>query len=239
MPRAWLPAVTYSGALALCAAWVPGAHPVLTHCPLPALPPPSQEVTLGPGTYGIEETAFWSERVYSHVFRLLNEYNVVLDAILLKPNMCLPGGGERADARKRMHDGMVVLLCAGLLMRRCHAAQHVLASCAWCQAADYAHVVALLHCALRRCCVCMYSCCVSMHSCCVSMYSCCVSMHSCCVSMHSCCVSMHSCCVSMYSCCVSMYSCCVSMHSCCVSMHSCCCASSRCCALLAMPCHGV
>lgn len=49
------------------------------------------EVTLGPGDYSIEETAFWSERVYSHVFRLLNEYNVVLDAILLKPNMCLPG----------------------------------------------------------------------------------------------------------------------------------------------------
>lgn len=49
------------------------------------------EVTLGPGTYGIEETAFWSERVYSHVFRMLNEYNVMLEGILLKPNMCLPG----------------------------------------------------------------------------------------------------------------------------------------------------
>lgn len=92
------------------------------------------EVTLGPGDYDIETTAFWSERVYSHVFRsarvasvnqtpgacpaetqhsllgeriasvtllnffegfatcrTLNEYNVVLDAILLKPNMVLPG----------------------------------------------------------------------------------------------------------------------------------------------------
>ena len=29
--------------------------------------------------------------MYSHVFRLLNEYNVKLDSILLKPNMCLPG----------------------------------------------------------------------------------------------------------------------------------------------------
>jgi len=36
------------------------------------------EVTLGPGDYTIEETAFWSERVYSHVFRLLHEYNVML-----------------------------------------------------------------------------------------------------------------------------------------------------------------
>jgi Fructose-bisphosphate aldolase class-I len=27
------------------------------------------EVTLGPGDYDIETTAFWSERVYSHVFR--------------------------------------------------------------------------------------------------------------------------------------------------------------------------
>lgn len=50
------------------------------------------EVTLGPGDYSIEETAFWSERVYSHVMRLLNEYGVVLEGILLKPNMCLPGG---------------------------------------------------------------------------------------------------------------------------------------------------
>jgi hypothetical protein len=33
-----------------------------------------------------------SERVYSHVMRLLNEYDVMLDGILLKPNMCLPGG---------------------------------------------------------------------------------------------------------------------------------------------------
>ena len=49
------------------------------------------EVTLGPGDYGIEETAYWSERVYSHVFRLLNEYNISLEGILLKPNMCLPG----------------------------------------------------------------------------------------------------------------------------------------------------
>eukprot|EP00983_Pelagomonas_calceolata_P109133 1159525-Pelagomonas_calceolata.AAC.3 len=47
------------------------------------------EVTLGPGDYSIEETAFWSERVYSHVMRLLNEYDVMLDGILLKPNMCV------------------------------------------------------------------------------------------------------------------------------------------------------
>ena len=49
------------------------------------------EVTLGPGDYTIEENAYWSEHVYSHVFRLLNEYNVLLEGILLKPNMCLPG----------------------------------------------------------------------------------------------------------------------------------------------------
>lgn len=49
------------------------------------------EVTLGPGAYTIEETAYWSERVYSHVFRLLNEYDVMLEGILLKPNFILPG----------------------------------------------------------------------------------------------------------------------------------------------------
>eukprot|EP00898_Chlorokybus_atmophyticus_P007553 jgi/Chlat1/779/Chrsp104S01247 len=45
------------------------------------------EVTLGEGDYGIERTAYVSELVNSHVFRLLNEYDIVLEGILLKPNM--------------------------------------------------------------------------------------------------------------------------------------------------------
>eukprot|EP00850_Spirogloea_muscicola_P016688 SM000137S00466 [mRNA] locus=s137:281706:285186:- [translate_table: standard] len=49
------------------------------------------EVTLGDGDYSIERTAYVSEMVNSHVFRLLNEYNVMLEGILLKPNMILPG----------------------------------------------------------------------------------------------------------------------------------------------------
>lgn len=49
------------------------------------------EVTLGPGDYSIERTANVSEMVNSIVFRLLNEYNVILEGILLKPNMILPG----------------------------------------------------------------------------------------------------------------------------------------------------
>ncbi len=65
------------------------------------------EVTLGPGDYSIEENAYWSEHVYSHVMRLLNEYNVLLEGILLKPNMCLPGalGGAQfsAGAVKNAH----------------------------------------------------------------------------------------------------------------------------------------
>ena len=54
------------------------------------------EVTLGPGAYTSEETAYVSERVYSHVVRMLNEYNVNLGAILLKPNMILPGLDAKA-----------------------------------------------------------------------------------------------------------------------------------------------
>ncbi|BBN00803.1 fructose-bisphosphate aldolase, class I [Marchantia polymorpha subsp. ruderalis] len=49
------------------------------------------EVTLGDGDYSIERTAYISEKVNSHVFRFLNEYNVILEGILLKPNMILPG----------------------------------------------------------------------------------------------------------------------------------------------------
>ena len=48
------------------------------------------EVTLGPGDYTIEETAYWSERVYSHVFRLLNEYDVMLVSALLEICRALP-----------------------------------------------------------------------------------------------------------------------------------------------------
>jgi fructose-bisphosphate aldolase, class I len=49
------------------------------------------EVTLGPGDYSIDETAYVSERVYTEVVRALNLYNVDTSAILLKPNMILPG----------------------------------------------------------------------------------------------------------------------------------------------------
>eukprot|EP00177_Eucheuma_denticulatum_P005751 GFKZ01010494.1.p1 GENE.GFKZ01010494.1~~GFKZ01010494.1.p1 ORF type:complete len:412 (+),score=70.77 GFKZ01010494.1:1705-2940(+) len=43
------------------------------------------------GDHGIEETAFYTERVLSMTFRALNEYDVCLDAALLKPNMVNPG----------------------------------------------------------------------------------------------------------------------------------------------------
>lgn len=49
------------------------------------------EVTLGEGNYSIERTAYISERVNSIVMNWLNRYDVVLEAILLKPNMILPG----------------------------------------------------------------------------------------------------------------------------------------------------
>ncbi len=55
------------------------------------------EVTLGPGSYSIEETAYWSERVNSHVMRALNEYGVLLEGILVRWGVVvwgwLGGGG--------------------------------------------------------------------------------------------------------------------------------------------------
>jgi len=48
------------------------------------------EVTLGPGDYTIEETAFWSERVYSHVFRLLHEYKRDAGARRACPGVSFP-----------------------------------------------------------------------------------------------------------------------------------------------------
>jgi len=49
------------------------------------------EVTLSPGDYDIAQAAFESERYLSNVIRALNEHDVVLEAILLKPSMVLPG----------------------------------------------------------------------------------------------------------------------------------------------------
>ena len=49
------------------------------------------EMTLGEGDYTIEDTSYWSERVLTHVFRHLNEHDVMLEGILMKPSMCLPG----------------------------------------------------------------------------------------------------------------------------------------------------
>ena len=49
------------------------------------------EMTLGAGEYTIEDTSYWSERVLTHVFRHLNEHDVMLEGILMKPSMCLPG----------------------------------------------------------------------------------------------------------------------------------------------------
>ena len=48
-------------------------------------------MTLGAGDYTIEDTSYWSERVLTHVFRHLNQHDVMLEGILMKPSMCLPG----------------------------------------------------------------------------------------------------------------------------------------------------
>lgn len=56
------------------------SHPLPPSAVLPSPRSPPPTITChqpGPGDYSIEETAFWSERVYTHVFRLLNEYSVV------------------------------------------------------------------------------------------------------------------------------------------------------------------
>lgn len=49
------------------------------------------------GDHGIKETAYWTERVLSFTFRALNEYDVCLDAILLKPNMINHGSDSKYE----------------------------------------------------------------------------------------------------------------------------------------------
>ena len=61
--------------------------------PCPSLP----QVTLGEGAYTIARTAAVSEHVYSHCMRLLNEYDVMLEGILLK---VIEGGGRTVVANE-------------------------------------------------------------------------------------------------------------------------------------------
>ena len=49
------------------------------------------------GEHDIKETAYWTERVLSYTFRALNENDVCLDAILLKPNMVNPGSDHKGE----------------------------------------------------------------------------------------------------------------------------------------------
>ena len=59
------------------------------------------EMTLGAGDYSIEDTSYWSERVLTHVFRHLNQHDVMLEGILMKPSMCLPGETVSHDHRNK------------------------------------------------------------------------------------------------------------------------------------------
>jgi fructose-bisphosphate aldolase, class I len=43
------------------------------------------------GDHDIETMAYHSEKMLSHTFRYLNMYDVILEGILLKPNMVLAG----------------------------------------------------------------------------------------------------------------------------------------------------
>ncbi len=70
------------------------------------------EMTLGPGDYTIEDTSYWSERVLTHVFRHLNQHDVMLEGILMKPSMCLPGRtidkAECLTKQDALDEGLVV-----------------------------------------------------------------------------------------------------------------------------------
>jgi fructose-bisphosphate aldolase class 1 len=73
------------------------------------------EVTLGPGSYSIEETAYWSERVNSHVMRALNEYGVLLEGILVSLVLVWcwfggfgGGGGLGGGGWRRFGGGLVL-----------------------------------------------------------------------------------------------------------------------------------
>ncbi len=46
------------------------------------------------GSHNLETCAYWTEKVLSMCFRALNEHHVVLEGIVLKPNMVVPGKGQ-------------------------------------------------------------------------------------------------------------------------------------------------
>lgn len=60
-------------------------------CQANGLVPIVEPEVLVDGTHTIEECAKKSEEVFHYVFRALQDYNVLLEGILLKPNMITPG----------------------------------------------------------------------------------------------------------------------------------------------------
>lgn len=74
----------------------------------------------------------------SHVMRLLNEYDVMLEGILLKPNMCLPGEAAAGDSTGRAP----VFIHAA---RRCVLAPLCAAFLALCAVFPYTPISPLLH----------------------------------------------------------------------------------------------
>lgn len=63
------------------------------------------EITLGPGTYTIEETAFWSERMYSQVFRLVRLMQEASCLLGFLSSVLTPSNGNMLTWIAYCHDG--------------------------------------------------------------------------------------------------------------------------------------
>jgi len=62
------------------------------------------------GPHSLKINQFWTEKVVAACYKALSDCNVVLEATLLKPNMCLSGKGF--DGKKAMKDNAVATVTA-------------------------------------------------------------------------------------------------------------------------------
>ena len=82
----------------------------LSVCQQEGLVPIVEPEVLMDGTHDIERHAEVTEAVQHAVFQALNRHNIVLELMILKPNMVLPGKGNRRASPDEVADATLKVL---------------------------------------------------------------------------------------------------------------------------------
>merc|ERR1712154_130800 len=79
-------------------------------CQSKGLVPIVEPEILMDGTHSLKVNQYWTEKVIAACYKALSDNNVILEATLLKPNMCLPG--KQNKDKRSMKDNAVATVTA-------------------------------------------------------------------------------------------------------------------------------